>query len=162
MTRKHILDPEKVSKVLNVNWKHNQIPDENDEYEKVRYDKSSYIFNLPNKISLVFFKTEDYEEGRTIHLNILDDKFIIDFGNITGIKYLYKYKILILESKQKDCFSQLWISYEGIFRIRFGIPNSFYKQSSWIILMGDGKDEEVYKLQTQNLNYNPSKEPKTE
>lgn len=143
INQKNILFPEKISQVLCTKWEHPKIPDENDEYKKVRYDTSSFIFNLPNELILSF---NQHFQPASIQLSSNNKReiFTISFENINKVKYLFRYKILILESRQKDYFSQIWVSSEGIFRMRVGVPISDYESYAWTISMGDGKEEEIY------------------
>ena len=146
-TQKHILNPDKISQVLGAQWKHPRIPDENDEYRKIRYDTAGFIYNLPNRLTLSF---NFYFNPHSIQLSSGKKKelFTVFFENITGIKYLFHYKILILESKQKNSFSQLWISANGVFRLEVGIPIADYEKRAWIENMGDGREEETRRLAT--------------
>ncbi len=143
--QEHILNPDKISQALGVQWKHPRIPDEHDEYQKIRYDVSGFVYNLPNSLTLSF---NLYFTPHSIQLSLRRRKelFTIFFENITGIKYLFHYKILILESKQKNCFSQLWISTNGVFRLETNVPIANYKKRAWIKIMGNGHKEETHRV----------------
>lgn len=144
VAKEQILDPDKVSRVLGVKWRHLRIPDEDGKDKKDRYDTSSFIYDLPNNLVLSF-----HSYFSPYSVTLFSDKeselFNISFENITGVKYLFEYKVLILESKQRDYYSQLWISSKGVFRMRVGVSISDYNEYAWINSMGDGRKGELYR-----------------
>lgn len=144
MDNQHFLDPEKVSRVLGVRFRHPRIPDEDDEYKKLRYDSKGFIFDLPNDHTLTFHSS--LRSTVNIFQKKGEYKFRICIERITGVKYLYKYKILILDIREEHSYSQFWISANGAFRMSVGLPIEFYHENAWINVMGDGKNEETIRL----------------
>lgn len=95
-----------------------------------------YIFRLRTKPKdktsafLVFYDTLP----KSIYLRIEELNGLqssIDFENITRVKYIPKFRAVILESHTKTHFSVLKIYWRGQFDLSSNNPQKYYKDSAW-------------------------------
>jgi hypothetical protein len=152
--------PDKITRILGPKWKNEREFFGRNE-KRVRIENRLFL-DLPGKYRIFFTFSSPNKPGDSGDISVLTSDasieiklirvfknfeyeiFTLVFENITKIKYLYRQKIMVFESKQKDFYSQLWISSNGDFRARLNIPISMYEQGSWIDIMGGDKEDEIF------------------
>lgn len=143
-----IIDPNKLSECLGVKWSHEKIYDECfDKPEliilentfSIRLENSirlSFIIDLPNEVNLFI---DNNKRASSIH-----------FKNISQVLYNPKLKLVILESKNSEFFSQLRVDYSGNFDLSTQNPISNYA-NSWLSIMGENLQLIEFNPQTKNI-----------
>lgn len=128
--KKHIINPQKLAETFNIKLEQGSVEEGSHEYF------GQYIFRLKNKtadrtsVFLVFDDSMPCEvQLRVESLNGLES--IIDFNNITKVKYIPEFRAMVIESHTKTHFSVLKLYWRGQFDLNLSIPKKYYKKSVW-------------------------------
>ena len=155
--KNHIIDPDKLAKILRVKWEHPNYSEglQYDKYGRNEYffpepnsepeiDLEAYIFYWPNGVNIYFSNNSPNQLIIRPAFEYLENNTYIKFKNITDVHYFEDNNLVVIESKNKKSFSQIAIFADSEFHIVINEPIANYQKSFAITyknLLGGGKQD---------------------
>jgi len=135
-SKKHAIDPNRLAKTFQIKWRH---PSREDPFfpigKKGKVDRKTYNFILGEEgkeKSMVLSISHDRPRVVSILIEAKNGyQSSIDFGNLTEVIYIPKYRAVRLESNTKTHFSILKIYWRGQFDLSHGLPEGMYSKTIW-------------------------------
>jgi len=139
--KKHIIDPDKLAKILRVKWAHPRYTGGYQQSEP-EIDLEAYIFYWPNGVNIYFSNNSPNQLIIRPAFEYLENNTYIKFKNITDVHYFEDNNLVVIESKNKKSFSQIAIFADSEFHIVINEPIANYQKSFVITyknMLGGGK-----------------------